>query len=47
MGMMSVHLSYIEDGLIGAVDDWRVFHPYAVEQAEGSTDDRSGDHDDD
>lgn len=38
-GMMSVHLSYIEDGLVGAVEDWRVFHRHAVEQAEGSGDD--------
>lgn len=43
MGMMSVHLSYIEDGLVGAVEDWRVFQRYAVEQAEGSTDDRQHD----
>lgn len=45
MGMMSVHFSYMEDGLVQAVEDWRVFHPFAVEQAEDIQDrnDGSGD----
>lgn len=43
MGMMSRDWSYIEDGLVEALEDWRVFHRYAVEQAEGSSDDRQYD----
>ena len=36
MGEMSVHLSYLEEGYLNAVDDWRVFHPDAVKKAERS-----------
>jgi hypothetical protein len=36
MGQLSVHLSYLEEGYIDAIDDWRVFHPDAVEKAERS-----------
>lgn len=40
-GVLSVHLSYIEEAFIDAIEDWRVFHPHVVQQAEGtpSTDD--------
>lgn len=34
MGHLSVHLSYIEEGTVDAVEDWRVFHPRAVRTAE-------------
>lgn len=36
VGQLSVHLSYLEEGYINSIDDWRVFHPRAVGQAEGS-----------
>ena len=40
VGQLSVHLSYLEEGYLNQIDDWRVFHPRAVEQAEGNkTDD--------
>lgn len=38
IGELSVHLSYIEEGFVNAIEDWRVFHPYAVQQAERSRD---------
>ena len=34
MGELSVHLSYLEEGYLNAIEDWRVFHPDAVEKAE-------------
>lgn len=34
IGPLSVHLSYLEEGLIEAVEDWRVFHPDAVARVE-------------
>jgi len=34
MGEVSVHLSYLEEGYIEAIEDWRVFHPDAVNKAE-------------
>jgi len=34
VGELSVHLSYLEEGYLDAVDDWRIFHPDAVEKAE-------------
>lgn len=34
IGQLSVHLSYLEEGYLYSIDDWRVFHPRAVEQAE-------------
>jgi hypothetical protein len=34
MGKLSVELSWLGDGLVEAVDDWRMFHPQAVERAE-------------
>jgi hypothetical protein len=40
MGELSVHLSYLEEGYLDAIDDWRVFHPDAVNKAERSEDDR-------
>ncbi len=40
MGQLGVHLSYLEEGYIDAIDDWRVFHPEAVEKAERSDNDR-------
>lgn len=40
VGELSVHLSYIEEGYVEAIEDWRVFHPRAVERAERN---RSGD----
>lgn len=39
VGELSVHLSYLEEGYLDAVDDWRVFHPDAVERAERSEND--------
>ncbi len=34
IGHISVHLSYLEEGLVEAVEDWRAFHPRAVKSAE-------------
>lgn len=34
IGPLSVHLSYIEEGIVEAVEDWRSFHPRAVKTAE-------------
>lgn len=34
-GELSVHLSYLEEGYIESIEDWRMFHSRAVEQAEG------------
>ena len=39
MGELSVQLSYLEEGYLNAIDDWRVFHPDAVKKAERSEDD--------
>jgi hypothetical protein len=39
VGELSVHLSYLEEGYLNAIDDWRVFHPAAVEKAERSEND--------
>jgi hypothetical protein len=36
MGELSVHLSYLEEGYIEAIEDWRIFHSDAVERAERS-----------
>jgi hypothetical protein len=36
MGELSVHLSYLEDGYVSAIEDWRIFQPGAVEKAKGS-----------
>lgn len=36
MGELSVHLSYLEEGYLDAIEDWRIFHPDAVEKAERS-----------
>ncbi len=36
IGELSVHLSYLEEGFIESVEDWKMFHANAVEQAEGS-----------
>lgn len=33
VGELSVHLSYLEEGYIQAIEDWRVFHPDAVRRA--------------
>lgn len=30
-----MHLSYIEEGFVEAVEDWRAFHPRVVGLAEG------------
>ncbi|GAB3055084.1 hypothetical protein GCM10027053_14860 [Intrasporangium mesophilum] len=38
LGQLSVHLSYIEEGYLDAVEDWRIFHPEAVQKAERSSD---------
>lgn len=35
MGQLSVHLSYLEEGFVESIDDWRTFHKAAVEAAEG------------
>lgn len=37
IGELSVHLSYLEEGYIDAIDDWRIFHPDAVARAENGT----------
>jgi hypothetical protein len=34
MGEISVHLSYLEEGYLDAIADWRAFQPEAVENAE-------------
>jgi hypothetical protein len=34
MNQLSVHLSYLEDGYVNAIEDWRIFHPLAVDKAE-------------
>ena len=34
MGQLSVHLSYLEEGFLDSIDDWRTFHSAAVEAAE-------------
>lgn len=34
VGQVSVHLSYLEEGYVEAIEDWRVFHPHAVQKAE-------------
>ena len=40
VGQLGVHLSYLEEGYLNQIDDWRAFYPRAVEQAEGNkTDD--------
>ena len=33
-GRMSVEASHVEEGIIEAIDDWRLFHPEAVAKAE-------------
>jgi len=35
MGVLSTEFSWLEDGLVLAIGDWRVFHPRAVQEAEG------------
>lgn len=37
VGELSVHLSYLEEGYLESIDDWRTFHPDAVQQAEGKS----------
>jgi hypothetical protein len=39
VGELSVHLSYLEEGYLNAIEDWRVFHSAAVEKAERSEND--------
>lgn len=39
VGQLSVHLSYLEEGYLESIDDWRMFHPKAVEQAKGNSPD--------
>lgn len=34
VGHLSLHLSYIEEGFVEAIEDWRAFHPRAVMSAE-------------
>lgn len=34
MGLLSVHLSYLEDGFVASIQDWETFHPNAVTAAE-------------
>jgi hypothetical protein len=34
MQQLSVHLSYLEEGFLDSIDDWRTFHSAAVEAAE-------------
>lgn len=37
MQQLSVHLSYLEEGFLDSIDDWRTFHSAAVEAAEGKS----------
>lgn len=39
IGQLSVHLSYLEEGVLHSIDDWRTFHPKAVTLAEGGSSD--------
>lgn len=43
MGHLSVHLSYLEDGYVDAINDWRTFHPTAVTAAENTVERKSVD----
>jgi hypothetical protein len=36
---LNVHLSYLEEGYVESIEDWRVFHPRVVERAEGRSPD--------
>jgi hypothetical protein len=36
MGILSTELSWIAEGLVQAIGDWRTFHPQAVGRAEGT-----------
>lgn len=35
MGMLSAQLSFLEEDVVSSIDDWRLIHELAVEQAEG------------
>ncbi len=39
MGVLSTEFSWLSDGLIQAIDDWRTFHPQAVDRAERTGED--------
>lgn len=41
IGHLSVHLSYLEEGYVQAIEDWRVFHPRVVDAAENSIEGKS------
>lgn len=36
IGILSTELSWLEDGLVLSLEDWRVFHAQAVHEAEGT-----------
>jgi hypothetical protein len=40
MGILSTEFSWISDGLVEAIEDWRTFHPKAVERAEARGNDQ-------
>lgn len=37
MGTLSVHLSYLEEGALEAIEDWQEFHGQALQQVTGGT----------
>jgi hypothetical protein len=43
VGHLSVHLSYLEEGYVDAIEDWRMFHPHAVDAAEEAIERKSVD----
>lgn len=43
VGLLSVHLSYIEEGVVESIDDWRAFYSEAVEEVEKTKRERSAD----
>jgi hypothetical protein len=40
LGGLSVTLSFLEEGYIEAMEDWRTFHPQIVEEVEGRGDEQ-------
>lgn len=43
IGHLSVHLSYLEEGYVQAIEDWRAFHPRVVDAAEKPIERKSSD----
>lgn len=42
VGQVSTHLSYLKDGYLDAIEDWREFHPRAVQAVTEGVDDEPG-----